>query len=128
MTKRAGLIVITAFILLGAVALTAHHSFTAEFDRNKPIQVTGVVYKVDWTNPHAWFYINVFNEETGEVESWGVELAAPSVLRGRGWGPDTLTVGEEVTVDGWKSRFGLPRINSRQVILTSTGEEPGTGR
>jgi hypothetical protein len=128
MTKRASHILITAFIVLGAVDLTAHHSFTAEFDRDKPIQLTGVVYKVDWTNPHVWFYINVFNEETGELESWGVELAAPSVLQGRGWGPDSLTIGEEVVVDGWESRLGLPRINSRQVILTATGGEPGVER
>ena len=128
MTKRTGLFLTAAFFFPGAVEAAAHHSFTAEFDRDKPIQLTGIVYKVDWTNPHVWFYINVFDEETGEVASWGVELAAPSVLQGRGWGPDSLAIGEEVTVDGWESRLGLPRINSRQVIFTATGEEPGAER
>jgi hypothetical protein len=124
------LFLIAAVLILGSGALlggaaAAHHSFTAEFDREQPITLTGIVYKVDWTNPHVWFYINVFDEDTGEVESWGVELAAPAVLQGRGWGPDSLTVGEEVTVDGWKSRNGLPRINSRQVVQASTGRRPG---
>lgn len=119
------LLAIALLVLVGVNGALAHHSFTAEFDRERPITVTGVVYKVDWTNPHVWFYVNVINEDTGEVESWGVELAAPSVLGGRGWGPDTLSVGDEVTVDGWRSRFDLPRINSRQVVLTSTGKQPG---
>jgi hypothetical protein len=115
----------TVALLLAGASARAHHSFTAEFDRERPITLKGIVYKVDWTNPHVWFYINVIDEETGQVESWGVELAAPAVLRGRGWGPDSLTIGEEVTVDGWMSRNGLPRINSRQVVMTSTGRPPG---
>ena len=116
---------IAVLVLVGGTSALAHHSFTAEFDRERPTTKTGIVYKIDWTNPHVWFYINIVNEETGEVESWGVELAAPSVLGGRGWGPDSLAVGDEVTVDGWMSRFDLPRINSRQVILTATGRQPG---
>jgi hypothetical protein len=102
----------TVALLLAGASARAHHSFTAEFDRERPITLKGIVYKV-------------IDEETGQVESWGVELAAPAVLRGRGWGPDSLTIGEEVTVDGWMSRNGLPRINSRQVVMTSTGRPPG---
>lgn len=124
-TLAAGRLAMIALLLAGASSALAHHSFTAEFDRERPITVTGVVYKVDWTNPHVWFYINVISETTGEVQSWGVELAAPSALERSGWGPDSLSVGQEVKVDGWMSRNGSPRINSGEVVLTATGQRPG---
>lgn len=114
-----------ALLVLIAPGIFAHHSFTAEFDADRPITIVGTVYKVEWSNPHVWFYINVFDEETGEVSNWGVELPAPTVLQGRGWGPDSLVIGDEVKVDGFMARSGLPRVNSRGVILTATGKKPG---
>lgn len=103
----------------------AHHSFSAEFDANQPVTLTGIVTKVEWTNPHVWFYINVRDEETGEVTNWGAEMGPPHNLQRRGWRRNTLAIGEEVTVDGFLARNGSSRVNARSVTLTSTGGSPG---
>ncbi|MGD8339473.1 MAG: DUF6152 family protein [Gammaproteobacteria bacterium] len=103
----------------------AHHSFAAEFDRDKPIELTGIVTKVEWTNPHVWFYINVRDDETGEVANWGVELGPPHLLQRRGWRRDTLSIGTQVTVNGSLARNGSNRVNSNTVTVTATGGRPG---
>jgi len=103
----------------------AHHSFSAEFDAEKPITLTGIVTKVEWTNPHVWFYINVKDSESGEVANWGAEMGPPHGLQRRGWRRDTLKIGEEVTVEGYLARNGSKRVNARQVTLTATGARPG---
>jgi hypothetical protein len=102
----------------------AHHSFSAEFDAAKPIKLTGIVTKVEWTNPHVWFYINV-KDEAGKVSNWGAEMGPPHGLQRSGWRRETLKVGEEVTVDGFLARNGANRVNARTVTLTSTGGRPG---
>ena len=110
--------------LVGGYA-SAHHSFSAEFDANRPIELNGIVTNVEWTNPHVWFYINVKDEATGEVTNWGAELGPTHGLQRSGWRRDTLKVGESVTVSGFLARNGENRMNARTVTLTATGLRPG---
>jgi hypothetical protein len=123
--RTAGLAAMAMGVLLTAVPSFAHHSFAAEFDANKPVTLTGTVTKVEWTNPHVWFYVNVKDEKTGEVTNWGAEMGPPHGLQRRGWRRDTLKIGEEVTIAGSRARDGSNRMNARQVTLTSTGGRPG---
>jgi len=124
MNVRTMAVSIVAGMLFGGAAF-AHHSCSAEFDASKPIELTGIVTKVEWTNPHVWFYINVRDEATGEVANWGAELGPPHGLQRQGWRRDTLGIGEQVKVTGFMARNGSNRVNARSVTLTSTGGRPG---
>jgi len=106
-------------------AALAHHSFSAEFDAAKPVKLTGIVTKVEWTNPHVWFYLNVKDEATGKVTNWGAEVGPPHGLQRSGWRRETLKIGESVSVDGFMARNGENRMNARTVTLTETGGRPG---
>ena len=112
-------------LLVAGARVSAHHSFAAEFDAEKPIKLTGIVTKVEWTNPHVWFYINVKDPSTGQVTNWGAEMGPPHGLQRRGWRQNTLKIGDEVTVDGSLAKSGVKRLNARSVTLTSTGARPG---
>jgi hypothetical protein len=113
-------LVITAVIVLlltGAGSLLAHHSFAAQYDRNKPGTITGPVTKVDWINPHARFFVDA-KDAGGKVVNWEVELAAPAMLLRRGWTRNSLKVGESVTVNGSLAKDGSSLLNATTVTLS----------
>ena len=110
-----------AGLLLAAVPATAHHSFAAEYDASKPIKLTGTVTKIEWTNPHCFFYVDVKNE-SGVVETWALELGNPNALLRNGWTPKSVKIGDEVTVEGTRAKDGTLLGNARSMILASTGQ------
>ena len=103
-------------LLLAGGTLGAHHSFSSEYDGAKTFKVSGVVSKVEWTNPHVRFYVDV-NEPDGKVTTWNMELASPSALARNGWTSRTLKVGDKVTVDGYPGKAVATRGNARSVVL-----------
>jgi hypothetical protein len=106
-----------SLLVLAAVPAVAHHSFAAEYDRNKQVNLTGTVTKVDWMNPHMYFYIDV-KDANGNVTSWGLENGNLSGLMRRGWRKDSLKIGDVVTVEGFLAKDGAHIANARSVKLS----------
>jgi hypothetical protein len=107
---------IPAVLLLLAARLAAHHSFAAEYDSKKPIEFKGTVTKVEWMNPHIYYYVDV-KAKDGTVINYAVEGGTPNSLRRQGWGKDSLRIGDAVTVSGYMARNGSNHINGRSVLL-----------
>ena len=118
MTSKAALVGV--LWLVSTIPVPAHHAFAAEFDINTPVTVTGSVTKVEWMNPHVWFYIDVKAESGGAT--WGMEMGSPNALMRAGWMLTSMAIGDVVTVEGYRAKDGTTTANARAVTLTKTGK------
>ena len=124
---------IAAAVMLSTSSPLAHHSFVAEYDGSKPVKVTGTVTKVEWTNPHIWFYVDV-KDETGKVTNWGFSGGAPGILQRRGISRTAMKIGDVVVVEGFRARDGSNNASGGSVtfadgrrVFTASPEDKAPG-
>ena len=118
MRARVLCISLTLIALLAAAApIFAHHSFAAEFDSNQKVKLTGSVTKVEWQNPHVYFYIDVKDDKSGKVVNWACEMGSPNGLTGQGWTRNTLKVGMVVSMEGSLAKDGRNIANANNVTV-----------
>jgi Family of unknown function (DUF6152) len=109
---------------LAVTPLPAHHSFSAEYDSKKSVVLKGIVTKVEWMNPHVYFYLDV-KDDSGDINNWALEMGPPNGLERSGWTRNTMKVGDEVIVEGTLAKDGAKQANARSVTMASTGKKLG---
>jgi hypothetical protein len=115
MTRGIAALVITFALLACGLPVAAHHSFAAQYDRDKPITLKGAITRLEWANPHIYFYIDV--TAGGATANWAIEGGAPSTLYRAGWRKDSAKVGDVVTIDGFLARDGSKLVNMQKAVL-----------
>ena len=123
--RAAKCLLAAAALVCVAAGSQAHHSFAAQYDSNKPVKMTGVLTKLEWTNPHVYIYIDVTDEASKKVTNWAFEMGPPHMLQKSGWKKNELKLGEVLEVDGWLARDGGTSGHARRVMRQSTGEVLG---
>jgi hypothetical protein len=116
MRMMLAMVVIGAGLIVGEVSMAAHHAFAAEFDAKKPIRLRGTVARMEWINPHTWIHLDVKRAD-GKVERWMIEGGPPNALYRRGFTKDSLPVGAEILVEGFRAKDGTNRGNGRDVTF-----------
>lgn len=128
--RKQSAIIVALAMLATAAPICAHHSFSAEFDENKPVKLQGTVTKMEWINPHAWIHMDV-RDDAGKVTNWMIECGAPNVLFRRGVTKDSVTAGMEIVVDGYRAKNGSNKANGMDVTFTDGKKlflgTPGSG-
>jgi hypothetical protein len=119
--KSLSLVFVGVAWLLATAPASSHHSFAAEFDINKPVKLAGPVTRMEWTNPHAWIYVDS-KDDKGNVQNWAIELVGINDLVRRGWGRNRVNAGDVVNIDGYAAKNGKPIANAASVKLASSGE------
>jgi hypothetical protein len=113
---KKALLGLAALMVATSPALLAHHSFAAEYDSKKPITLKGIVTRVEWMNPHAYFYVDV-TDEKGTTVNWAFEMGPPNGLQKSGWNRNTMKIGDEVVVEGTLAKDGSKQANARSVTM-----------
>jgi hypothetical protein len=116
MKRCLAVLVLCGSLLPGAGRVAAHHSFEAEYDRSQKVTLKGKVTKIEWQNPHVYYYLDVA-DQTGKVVNWAIEVGAPNGLYRAGWRKDSLKIGDEVTVEAFRAKAGGPHANGSSVVL-----------
>jgi Family of unknown function (DUF6152) len=119
-------LLLTAALAVAPLAASAHHAYTAEFDTTKPVKLSGVVTKVEWSNPHVWLYLDV-KDEKGNVANWGFSASPPGMLQRRGITKNSLKLGEMLTISGHRARDGSNNA-SGNVVTFADGRDTFIGQ